>query len=54
MIAIQGPSDTATCEATPEILCQILGSPIQGRHGHTRESPMKGHEGDEETEASLL
>lgn len=33
-------------------LCLVLGSPGQEKHGHTTESPEKGHSNAEEVEAS--
>lgn len=35
------------------ILCPILNSSVQERHGHNKEIPIKGHKGDEGTKASL-
>jgi len=30
----------STGDARPGILCQVMGFPIQERHGHTGESPV--------------
>lgn len=32
-----------TGEATSGVLCPVLGSPVQGTHGHAELSPVKGH-----------
>lgn len=44
----------STGEATPEVLCPILGSLIQKRHGSPGQNSTKGHENGEGTGASLL
>lgn len=33
-----------TGQATPGILCPVLGPPVEERHRYTRENPAKGHE----------
>ena len=40
--------------STPGVLCPVLGSAVQERHGHNVESPAKGHKVDEGTGASHL
>ena len=44
----------STGDATAGVLGPVLGSPVQDRHGHTEDSPDKGHQEDEGTGASLL
>jgi len=36
----------STGKATYGVLDPVLGFPEQKRHGHTRDSPAKGHEED--------
>lgn len=43
-----------TVEATTEVLCQILGSPVQERQGPTQVTPAKGHKDGEGTEAYFV
>lgn len=43
----QGPQSLlSTGEATSWCVVPVPGFPTQGRHGHTGESTMKGHEDD--------
>lgn len=43
----------STGKVIPGILYPILNSLVQERHGHKKESPIKGRKGDEGTKASL-
>ena len=40
-------------EATPGALCHILGFSVKEKHEYNGESPVKGHDDDQETEESL-
>jgi len=44
----------STGGATPGVLCPVLGSSVQERHGHAGHSQMKCHKDDQGTGASLL
>ena len=35
-----------TGETMPGVLCPVLGSPVEERYAHTRESSMKDHKDD--------
>lgn len=41
-------------EAIPGVLCLVLGSPVQERHGTSWENPIKSHKDDKRIGASLL
>lgn len=43
----------STGKVIPGILYPILNSSVEERHGHNKESPIKGHKSDEGTKASL-
>lgn len=47
------PLYSALVEASLGVLCSVLGSPVQKSCGLTRESPAKGHKGDEGARVSL-
>ena len=49
-----GNSSKDTGEATRAVLCPLLCSPVEERHEHNGNSPVKGHEHDQGTGASLL
>jgi len=38
-------------EASPGVLCPVLGSSVKKQHRHTGENPAKGHKGDKGTGA---
>lgn len=41
-------------EAISGLLCPRLGFPVQGTHGHTEVSPVKGHRDDLKTGTSVI
>ncbi|KAK4816906.1 hypothetical protein QYF61_024916 [Mycteria americana] len=47
------PLFSACGEATPGVLCPLLGFPVQDRHGHTGASSVKGHE-EEKAQEDLV
>lgn len=48
------PSLLSTGEATPGVLCPVLGSPVHEKPRHTAVSTAKGHNDNEGTATSLL
>lgn len=40
-------------EATPGVLCHILSSSVKEKHEYNGESPVEGHDDDQETGESL-